>query len=72
MKAFKYILLTSAFVFLPFIAAISLFAGVDEHNPSDHWDYEGELGPDHWDKLKRENWQVQNWGYAITYRHFCD
>lgn len=59
MKTFKYILLTSAFVFLPFIVATSLFAGVDEHIPSDHWDYEGELGPDHWDKLILEKWHCK-------------
>ena len=54
MKAFKYILLTSVFVFLSFITAMSLFAGVGEHNASDHWDYEGEGGPEHWGELKRE------------------
>ncbi|MCF6155647.1 MAG: carbonic anhydrase family protein [Candidatus Brocadia sp.] len=54
MKTVQYIFLTSAFVFLSFIAATSLFAGVGEHIPSDHWDYEGEQGPDHWGELKRE------------------
>src|SRR3990167_4652687 len=60
MKILKYSVVTSAFIlFLPFAVAISLFAGVGEHNPPDHWDYEGELGPDHWDKLILEKWHCK-------------
>ena len=55
MKTFKFIILTSAFLFLPFIAATSLLAGVGEHLTPDHWDDEGERGPDHWGELKHEN-----------------
>ncbi|OHB70860.1 MAG: hypothetical protein A2W17_06570 [Planctomycetes bacterium RBG_16_41_13] len=55
MKTFKYVIAISAFVFLSFIEATSLFAGVGEHITPDHWDYEGESGPDHWGELKHEN-----------------
>lgn len=72
MKTFQYILLMSAFVFLPFIVTTSLFAGVGEHIPSDHWNYEGEQGPDHWGELKTRILQVQNWRHAITNRYFCN
>ncbi|MEP9410439.1 MAG: carbonic anhydrase family protein [Candidatus Brocadia sp.] len=54
MKTFQYFFLMSAFIFLSFNTATSSFAGVGDHIPSDHWDYEGERGPDHWGEIKRE------------------
>ncbi|MBE7447135.1 MAG: carbonic anhydrase family protein [Planctomycetia bacterium] len=59
MNIFNYIILTCVFVFLPCIPAPLLFADDGEHIPSDHWDYEGELGPDHWDKLVMEKWHCK-------------
>ena len=55
MKPLKYVALSFAFLLLPFTGAMSLFAGVGDHIPPDHWDYEGERDPDHWGELKREN-----------------
>ncbi|HHT9114792.1 MAG TPA: carbonic anhydrase [Candidatus Wunengus sp. YC65] len=52
MKTFKFIILTSSFLSLSFIATTNLFAKSEEHGHSIHWSYEGEYGPEHWGDIK--------------------
>ncbi|KKO20968.1 MAG: carbonate dehydratase [Candidatus Brocadia sp.] len=59
MKIFQYILITPVFVFLPLLASAFQPAVAAEHTSSPHWDYEGDLGPDHWDKLVLEQWHCK-------------
>ena len=54
MKTFQNIVLTSAFLFLPFAATTASFAESGEHGHSIHWCYEGEYGPEHWGDMKNE------------------
>ncbi|NUO09328.1 MAG: carbonic anhydrase family protein [Candidatus Brocadia sp.] len=57
MNTIKYILLTFFVLPLLFIVATTLSAGAGD-SPV-HWEYEGELGPDHWDKLILEKWRCK-------------
>lgn len=50
MKILKYCAATFTILFLS-IAVTTLFAGVGEHKNPAHWEYEGELGPDHWSEI---------------------
>lgn len=52
MKVLRYIVLTSAFLSLPFSIAATSFAKSEEHGHSIHWSYEGEYGPEHWGDIK--------------------
>ena len=54
MKPFKYVVIISAFLSLPFIVATNLSAGSGEQGHSIHWSYEGEYGPEHWGEIKND------------------
>lgn len=54
MKTFKFIILTSGFLPLFYIATTNLFAKSEEYGHSIHWSYEGEYGPEHWGDIKPE------------------
>lgn len=54
MMTFKYAVLISAFLSLPFTVATNLFAESGAHGPSIHWSYEGEYSPEHWGEIKND------------------
>ena len=52
MKVFKYIVVSSAFLFLPLTVTIASSEKSAEKSHSIHWSYEGEYGPEHWGDIK--------------------
>lgn len=59
MKISKYVFFVPVFIILPCLTPALHSVSGGEHTASPHWDYEGELGPDHWDKLVLENWHCK-------------
>lgn len=59
MNTYKNFFVVTIFMSLFFTGLANLTAGSTTQSPSVHWSYEGELGPDHWDKLVLENWHCK-------------
>lgn len=59
MNAIRQVILVITFLSLSFLGLTAVPANSGTQSPSVHWDYEGETGPDHWDRLVLEKWHCK-------------
>lgn len=59
MNAIKQVILVITFLSLSFLGLTDVLANSGTQSPSVHWDYEGETGPDHWDRFVLEKWHCK-------------